>query len=119
MPRSPAEQRFRRLADRFLGQPGVSEGTGFGTNPGLRIGGKIFAMLIDDELVVKLPGERVDALIDDGIAERFDSGHGRPMKEWATVPPEQSRRWPKLADEALEFVKSASKARPRGGGRRI
>ena len=66
-------------------------------------------MLIQGDLVLKLPRERVDGLIESGVAERFDPGHGRPMKEWATIPPEQSRRWPKLADEAFEFVRSASK----------
>lgn len=110
MPASPEERRFQRLAERFLGQRGVSEGTGFGTNPGLRVGGKVFAMLIQGDLVLKLPREHVDGLIDSGVAERFDPGHGRPMKEWAAIPPEQSRRWPKLAEEAFEFVKSASKS---------
>jgi hypothetical protein len=103
------EQRFRRLAERFLGQRGVSEGTGFGKNPGLRVGGKVFAMLIEGDLVLKLPRERVDGLIDSGVADRFDPRHGRPMKEWAAIPPGQSRRWPKLADEAFVFVTSASK----------
>jgi hypothetical protein len=105
------EQRFQRLAARFAGRRGVTEGTGFGTNPGLRVGGKVFAMLIEGELVLKLPRERVDGLIDLGVAERFDPGHGRPMKEWAAIPPEQSRRWPKLADEAFNFVRTSSKRR--------
>ena len=90
----------------------MTEGTGFGTNPGLRVGGKVFATLIEGELVLKLPRERVDGLIDSGVAERFDPGHGRPMKEWAAISTEQSW-WPKLADEAFEFVRSASKARRR------
>jgi hypothetical protein len=38
----------------------VTEGRGFSNSPGLRTGGKIFA-------------------------ERFDPGHGRRMKEWASV----------------------------------
>ncbi|MGH2677724.1 MAG: hypothetical protein ACRDHB_05120 [Actinomycetota bacterium] len=111
MPASPEERRFQRLADRFLGQRGVSEGTGFGTNPGLRVGGKVFAMLIQGDLVLKLPRERVNGLIESGVAERFDPGHGRPMKEWVAISAGQSRRWPKLADEAFEFVRSASKKR--------
>ena len=107
------KQRFQRLAARFAGRPGVTEGTGFGTNAGLRVGGKVFAMLIGGELVLKLPGERVDDIIEAGVAERFDPGHGRPMKEWVAISAEQGRRWPKLADEAFEFVRSASKARRR------
>ena len=102
------EQLFQRLADRFLDQPGVSEGTGFGSNPGLRVGAKIFAMLSrEGELVVKLPRERVDQLVARGAAERFDPRRdGRLMKEWATSPVRRSREWPKLAAEALEFVRS-------------
>jgi hypothetical protein len=31
-------------------------------------------MLVGDELVVKLPKERVDELVDAGVAKRFDAG---------------------------------------------
>jgi hypothetical protein len=50
-----AEQPFERLAARFLADPTVDQGTGFGSNPGLRVGSKIFAMLRNSDLVVKLP----------------------------------------------------------------
>jgi hypothetical protein len=84
--------------------PSVTEGTGFGSSPGLRIAGKIFAMLSHGELVVKLPAARVDELVADGTAGRFDAGKGRPMREWATIPAERSKRWQEIADEAFEFV---------------
>ena len=105
------EQRFQRLAAHFARRREVTEGTGFGTNPGVRVGGKVFAMLIESDLVLKLPADRVNDLIESGLAERFDPGHGRPMKEWAAIPPEHGHRWPKLADEAFEFVRSASRRR--------
>jgi TfoX/Sxy family transcriptional regulator of competence genes len=98
------EKAFGRIAARFVGTPGVTEGTGFGANPGLRVGGKIFAMISRGELVVKLPAERVDELVGSGVATRFDAGKGRPMKEWVSVPAKHRRRWAKLATEALEFV---------------
>lgn len=107
------EQLFRRLAAPFLENPAVSEGTGFGSKPGLRVEGKIFAMLVGDDLVLKLQKEQVDDLIDQGIAQRFDPGHGRPMKEWAAIPAQHSRRWRKLADEAFDFVRSTTRTRPR------
>jgi hypothetical protein len=50
-----AEQRFEQLAAGFLADPEVAEGTGFGSAPGLRVKGKIFAMLVKGELVAKLP----------------------------------------------------------------
>ena len=51
----------------------------------LKTDGKIFAMLVKDRLVVKLPAARVQALVDDGAGERFDPGHGRIQKEWLSV----------------------------------
>jgi len=98
------ERRFAELAAAYLADPAISEGTGFGSNPGLRVRGKIFAMLVRDELVAKLPRTRVDALVASGAGARFDPGHGRLMKEWVTVPIDSDADWGDLADEALAFA---------------
>ena len=103
MSRTP-EQIWRPVAKAELAQHGVSAGTGFGQNEGLRVGGKIFAMLVRGELVVKLPRDRVDDLVEAGVATRFDAGKGRPMREWASVGPDASRRWRRLVEEARAFV---------------
>jgi hypothetical protein len=103
MPRTP-EQLWQPIAEAELATKGVSSGTGFGQNEGLRVGGKIFAMLVRGELVVKLPRDRVDELVDAGVAVRFDAGKGRPMREWASVGPGASRRWRGLVEEARAFV---------------
>lgn len=101
---SPADL-FEQTAGRLLDDPRVQQGTGFGAMPGLRARNKIFAMLCRGELVVKLPRHRVDQLIADGIAERFDARrNGRLMKEWASIPPAHGRVWETLAAEALHFV---------------
>ena len=99
MVRTP-EQIWEPIAKHQLARRDVTTGTGFGTNAGLRVSGKIFAMLVRGELVVKLPRDRVDELVDAGAARRFDAGKGRPMKEWASVPASASRRWKGLVEEA-------------------
>lgn len=108
-----AGRRFQRLAGRFLADPAVSQGTGFGSNPGLRVGGKIFAMLVRGELVVKLPTEQVDHLVASEAGTRFDAGKGRPMKEWVAISAQRGSDWERLADDALQFVRSASGRRRR------
>jgi hypothetical protein len=101
--------RFALIAVRHLTDPAVTEGTGFGSQPGLRINGKIFAMLVNGELVVKLPRARVDELVERGQASRFDPGHGRLMKEWASVPMAEGVDWEALADEARAFVEGRAR----------
>ena len=70
----------------------------------MRISGKIFAMLVRDELVLKLPADRVVELSASGVGRPFDAGKGRPMKEWISVPAKAGRHWAALVDEALGFV---------------
>jgi len=77
----------------------------FGSNA-LRVNGKLFALFVRGTLVVKLPKKRVDALVDAGLAEYFDPGHGRRMKQWATVR-SPSLSWVELATEAHQFVRDA------------
>ncbi|MFI7063561.1 hypothetical protein ACIBL3_21430 [Kribbella sp. NPDC050124] len=100
------EERFADLVDELLELPGVTPpgaGRGFGSSA-LRAGGRIFAMLADDRLVVKLPAARVDELVTAGDGIRFDANKGVPMKEWLSVDPDARLSWRQLADEALAFV---------------
>jgi hypothetical protein len=73
---------------------------------GLRVDGRFFAALVGEQLLVKLPHDRVAELISSGIAQQFESGSGRVMREWALVSRSAQRRWSALADEALKFVSS-------------
>lgn len=80
-----AEQLFEQLAARLLADPAVRRGTGLAP-PGLRVGGKTFAMLRGNELVVELPKEQVDQLVLSGRGGRFDPRRdGRLMREWVTI----------------------------------
>jgi len=107
---SDADARFAAVAGAFRGEPDVGlpgDGKGFGSS-GLRVRGKIFAMLSSgQQLVAKLPADRVDALLASGDGEPYDPGHGRLMKEWVALKPSSSMEWLPLAREALEFVGGA------------
>jgi TfoX/Sxy family transcriptional regulator of competence genes len=75
---------------------------------GLKTHGNAFAMLVRGRLVVKLPGDRVEELLAAGAGARFDSGHGRLMREWVSLAeaadPTTCRM---LMAEALAFVAAA------------
>jgi hypothetical protein len=57
---------------------------------------------VKDRLVVKLSGQRAEALIATGTATAFDPGHGPPMKQWVAIGPDHE--WMPFAREALLFV---------------
>lgn len=97
---------FESVVDAMLGDPGVTQARMFGS-PGLKVNGKVFAMLVKCKLVVKLPAERVGALVASGAGEQFDPGHGRLMKEWVALQPADYREWLSLAQEARQFVSSS------------
>ena len=105
----PSEETFARIAEQYQDLPDVTAGTGFGGNPGLRVGGKIFAMLVRDELVVKLPRDRAEALVSSGSGVPFDPGHGRIMREWVSVPFARKGDWPDLVAEAFAYLAPAAK----------
>ena len=70
----------------------------------LKTDGKIFAMLVKDRLVVKLPAARVVELAGEGVGEPFDPGHGRIQKEWLSVAGAEPDQWRSLATESEAFV---------------
>lgn len=104
------EDRYADLAAELLGEAGVTPPTGGGGfgRTALRYRRKIFVMLVRGRLVLKLPAERVDALIAAGDGIRFDANKGTPMREWFSLEPESGRGWLELAREALDFTRSPS-----------
>ena len=105
------EERFNALVDEFRAIPGVTVPgepgrRGFGSSA-LKVKGSIFAMIAGGRLVVKLPHDRVAALIGSGAGAPFDAGKGRAMKERLTVTADDEASWLALAREALGFVRSA------------
>jgi hypothetical protein len=94
---------FEAIAATLLPEPDVEEGTGFGTNPGLRVRGKIFAILHDGELVLKLPADRCTELVEAGRGRAFEIGR-RKMREWISLGEVDEQEWLRLAREARAYV---------------
>lgn len=101
-------QSFAAVVAAFTSDPSVTlpaaRRSSFGSN-GLKVEGRIFAMLVRGGLVVKLPRERVAELIASGRGEPFDAGKGRAMKEWVTLRVPEGA-WLDFAREARRFVGS-------------
>jgi hypothetical protein len=96
---------FESLCEEYSGVSGVAipeGGSGFGSSA-IKINKSIFAMLVNDRLIVKLPAARVAELISSGRGLPFDAGKGKPMKEWValSVDDDACRR---LVAEAMTFV---------------
>jgi TfoX/Sxy family transcriptional regulator of competence genes len=97
-----AEAMYSRIVEDELKDERVTLGKMFGAS-GLRIDGKVYAMVVKGQLVVKLPRERVTELALAEGAEPFMQG-GRVMKEWAAVEPTAAVDWRSLVGEAKRFV---------------
>ena len=98
---------FAAVVAAFANDHHVTRKRMFSSDNVLNVKGKIFAMLVEGKLVVKLPRERVDELVRGRIGVRFDPGHRRLMKEWVGVGAGRAP-WVALAQEAYHFVKRGS-----------
>jgi TfoX/Sxy family transcriptional regulator of competence genes len=96
------DDRWQTLASAAEGGP-VTRGTMFGSK-GLRTGKKFFAIWWHEQLVVKLPAERLQQLVAAGEGEPFEPMPGRAMNSWLVVGP--SVDWSTLADEARAHVEA-------------
>jgi len=99
------ESVFWELIDELqIDDPRVEEGTIMGGRCA-RVDGEFLA-LVDFKgsgLVVKLPRERVQELIDQGVGQPFAPA-GKVFKEWVGVPTRDRRRWRSLLREGVAFV---------------
>jgi hypothetical protein len=71
----------------------------------LRVGEEFLALVAykDSGLVVKLPKDRVDELVEAGIGRPFAPA-GRVFKEWISVPTPDRALWRSLLLEGIAFV---------------
>ena len=97
------QQRFDDIADGYTSRPGVSYGQ-IWHNDGLKVNGKIFAMTVRGELVVKVPAAQARGLVEGGSGRPFEPRPGRAMKEWVVVADDGD--WPALIADAYAYVSS-------------
>jgi hypothetical protein len=97
---------FWDAAKPALARDGVRTGTMMGF-PCVRLRGVFFASSDREsgDLIVKLPEQRIRALIADGDAVAF-APNGRTFREWARCPHRDPARWRRLIDEALAFAEA-------------
>ena len=70
-----------------------------------RVDGEFLA-LVDFKgsgLVVKLPRDRVQELIEQGVGQPFAPA-GKVFREWVSIPKRDRRRWRSLLREGVAFV---------------
>src|SRR5262245_51266655 len=109
--RMDAEALFWRLGGELQQRdPHVVEGT-IMSGRCLRVG-KEFLALVDYKgsgLVVKLPRERVAALIESGDGRPFAPA-GRVFAEWVSIPKPDAKKWRALLDESVAFASGSADA---------
>ena len=107
------EQMFADVAQRLLDEEGDSVEQGrMLRSVGLKTDGKVFAMVVDGELVVKLPADRVDELVGRGAGRPFQAGQ-RVMREWVSLRPADEAACAAYVAEARSFVAALHRKRGR------
>ena len=104
MPKTDEDVFWELIDEMQVDDPRIEEGT-IMSGRCARVDGEFLA-LVDFKgsgLVVKLPRERVQELIDQGVGQPFAPA-GRVFKEWVSVPMRDRRRWRSLLREGVAFV---------------
>ena len=104
MPQTDDEVFWELIDELMIDDPRVEEGTIMGGRCA-RVEGEFLA-LVDFKgsgLVVKLPRERVQELIDQGVGRPFAPA-GKVFTEWVAIPKRDRRRWRSLLREGVAFV---------------
>ncbi len=94
--------RLREIVDELATEHAVMASSMFGMPSAKHVGGKAFLGVYGDDLVVKLPPERVAEALALPGAGLFDPMGGRPMKQWVRVPAAQAEQWLELARIAVQ-----------------
>jgi hypothetical protein len=100
------EELFDRVAERVSSEDAGVERARIMRSMGLRAGGKFFAFVRDGDLVVKLPAERVTALVASGEGAPFVGSRERVMREWVVLRPANEEACAAYVAEARGFAGS-------------
>jgi TfoX/Sxy family transcriptional regulator of competence genes len=100
----PNDKSFERIIDLFEADKNIEITKMFGS-PGIKVDGKVFAMLVKGKLVVKMSKDRVNETVNRCEGNYFDPGHGKLMKQWLSINTDHEHLWPKLAREAMIYVR--------------
>jgi len=71
---------------------------------GIKRGGKMFVMFMKGDLIVKLPEDRVNEVINIGDGKPFDPGTGKPMRNRVLIPASKRDTWIKYSLEAKKHA---------------
>lgn len=93
---------FGDIAADYLRRPGVAYGR-IWHNDGLKVNDKIFAMVVRDQLVVKVPAAEAAELVAAGSGTLFEPRPGRAMREWVSVAAVDPPRWRQLVADAFAY----------------
>jgi hypothetical protein len=66
---------------------------------------RVFAMRVGNDLVLKLPPNRIAELVEARVAASSVVG-GHVMKEWANLAPNTEKKWLGLAKESLDYIRN-------------
>jgi hypothetical protein len=96
---------YNELTDDLLYDPAIGRATMMGF-PCVRLAGRFLASFDDKAacLVVKLPGERVTELVENGHGDLFAPA-GKVFREWVLIPAVDRRLWQTLLGEAVELAR--------------
>ena len=102
------ESRKAKMDEMLLVMPGVKASKAFGY-PAYKINGKVFAFVGSKGVAIKLPAERVNALLDGKMLKPFEVGDGHVWREWLSIQRETSEDYDQdtgLFEESVEFLLS-------------
>jgi hypothetical protein len=102
-----ARDLYEDLTDDLLYDPAIGRSTMMGY-PCVRLGRRFLASYDDqaEALVVKLPRERVDDLVEAGEGDPFAPA-GRTFREWVSVSAARRELWRALLADAVDFARES------------